>query len=456
MEIDSIMDTLSTSTILNEPIPQKTYSQAVTGPSDTRRTQHSDLTALIARWTEQFRITLALKKNNSFDSTYWTRDRIIAAFDNPIELKALIKHKMQTSPTEENIPQAISLKFKHKDQAFFRTFTRRHDTSPPHQLEFQTLLNSAMDKYKRLYNAHLINKENRDQISDMLRKKLAIDFWTNSEFTKMDAYEIARHILYGTGFAKIKTSLSFDTIRVLAAEAFSELLLELPEQPDQIPKQIRDALPFKLPLTDRKQVRAAAITLRLIYKFERLPDSYINDNREKLPDLPGWLNDETRKLFPITSRSDLKKVFEYKQLLQKYYIFNRLPDSYFDLPPKKIQLPLTPQELTPSLREQFPFFPRNSEHFKTQITKLRTVYKFTRLPNDYLISKKRLPADPSNLTSVKHITFPITDTNTYLDFLQNIPRYYAIPEPLPEAYINFNYTNKPVLPTDPKLVEKVN
>ena len=149
-------------------------------------------------------------------------------------------------------------------------------------------------------------------------------------------------------------------------------------------------------------------------------------------------------------------MFEYKQLLQKYYIFNRLPDSYFDLPPKKIQLPLTPQELTPSLREQFPFFPRDSEHFKTQITKLRTVYKFTRLPNDYLISKKRLPADPSNLTCVKHITFPITDTNTYLDFLQNIPRYYAISEPLLEAYINFNYTDKPELPLDSKLVEKVN
>src|SRR6185437_8115593 len=208
---------------------------------DTRRTQHPDLTALIARRTEQFCVTLALKKNNSFDSTYWTRDRIIATFDNPIELKALIKHKMQTSSTEENIPQAISLKFKHKDRAFFRTFTRKHDTSPPHQLEFQTLLNSAMNKYKRLHNAHLINKENRDQISDMLRKKLVIDFWTNSEFTKMDAYEITRHTLYGTGFAKIKTSLSFDTIRVLAAEAFSELLLELPEQPDQILKQIRDA-----------------------------------------------------------------------------------------------------------------------------------------------------------------------------------------------------------------------
>src|SRR6185437_1564186 len=101
----------------------------------------------------------------------------------------------------------------------------------------------------------------------MLRKKLAIDFWTNSKFTKMDAYEIARHTLYGTGFAKIKTSLSFDTICILAAEAFSELLLELPEQPDLIPKQIRDALPFKLPPTNRKQVRAAAITLRLIYKF---------------------------------------------------------------------------------------------------------------------------------------------------------------------------------------------
>ena len=37
-----------------------------------------------------------------------------------------------------------------------------------------------------------------------------------------------------------------------------------------------------------------------------------------------------------------------------------------------------------------------------------------------------------------------------------LPRYYAIPEPLPQTYVNFNYTNKPALPTDPELVTKTN
>ena len=37
----------------------------------------------------------------------------------------------------------------------------------------------------------------------MLRKKLAIDYWMNEEFTNLDAYEITRYTLYLTGFAKI-------------------------------------------------------------------------------------------------------------------------------------------------------------------------------------------------------------------------------------------------------------
>ena len=142
--------------------------------------------------------------------------------------------------------------------------------------------------------------------------------------------------------------------------------------------------------------------------------------------------------------------------MQQYYIFSKLPDSYFDLLPKKIPLPLTPQELTPCFRGQFPFFSRDADHFKEQVNKLRTVYAFERLPNDYLISKKRLPIDPNNLVLNTQFTFPITDQNTYTHFLQVIPRYYALPEPLPEAYISFNYTDKPELPTDPALVTKIN
>src|SRR5260363_450401 len=116
---------------------------------------------------------------------------------------------MQTKPTLEYIPQAINLKLKHKDRVFFRTFTRRHDTCPHHQLQFQELLNDAIAKYKQIHKAHLNNKENKDQIADMLWKKLALDFWTNLDFTTIDTYEITRYTLYIAGFAKNKNHLGF-------------------------------------------------------------------------------------------------------------------------------------------------------------------------------------------------------------------------------------------------------
>jgi len=51
------------------------------------------------------------------------------------------------------------------------------------------LIEEATCKYKQMHNAHMINKENRDQLTNMLRKKLAIDFWTNEEFTRLDSID---------------------------------------------------------------------------------------------------------------------------------------------------------------------------------------------------------------------------------------------------------------------------
>ena len=176
-------------------------------------------------------------------------------------LEQLIKHKLQTKPTLETIPPAIEAKLFHKDRAFFRTFTRRHDTRPTHKRQFVTLLNNATEKFRKQNEAYVINKINWDQIFDLLRKKLAIDFWTNEEFTNLDPYEIARYTLYLAGFAKIKICLEFKALRKLIANIKTNLLQKLPDTPDGIDKQLKDALPFSLPLEDRRQIRAVAITL---------------------------------------------------------------------------------------------------------------------------------------------------------------------------------------------------
>ncbi|CAG8548781.1 13137_t:CDS:2 [Gigaspora rosea] len=128
------------------------------------------------------------------------------------------------------------------------------------------------------------------------------------------------------------------------ARSFSELLLDLPEQPDQIPKPIRDALPFQLPLVDRKQVRAAAITLRLAYKFERLPESYIDDNREKLPDDPDsnafaetieQLNEQiqlrdlqSKWVFPLDRQEEFPEAVDF---LRRNFLVDTIPEFAFNI-----------------------------------------------------------------------------------------------------------------------------
>ena len=161
-------------------------------------------------------------------------------------------------------------------------------------------------------------------------------------------------------------------------------------------------------------------------------------------------------MFPITSHAELKNLKIYKQRLQEYYLFCTIPPDYFSMPPPKLPLPLTPQDLTPRLREIFPFYPRNAEHFKDHIHLLRQEYAFKTLPNDYLINKKRLPTNPISLPLSEQFSFPMEDTDTVKQFLNTIPHYYAIPNPLPLAYTIINYTDKPDLPQEPELITEVN
>src|SRR5260364_403200 len=124
------------------------------------------------------------------------------------------------------------------------------------------MLNNAIKKFKEQNNAHVLNRTNKDQIFDLLRKKLAIDFWTNEEFSNLDPYEFARYTLYLAGFAKIKVCTDFDTLRKLFDDVKPSLLQPLPATPDNLDNNLRQALPFQLLLKDRKQIRAIAITLR--------------------------------------------------------------------------------------------------------------------------------------------------------------------------------------------------
>jgi hypothetical protein len=149
------------------------------------------------------------------------------------------------------------------------------------------LLNLAIEKYKALHDAIVINKNNKDQIFDMLRKKIAIDYWTNIEINNLDTHEIAQYTLYLSGFAKIPTNMNFDLLKKIINSAKSAQLTPLPITPNEIPEALLSKLPFSLPISDLRHIRAIAISLRNIYTFDQLPKEYISDNRTSLPSSPS-------------------------------------------------------------------------------------------------------------------------------------------------------------------------
>ncbi|CAG8752108.1 16374_t:CDS:1, partial [Gigaspora rosea] len=86
--------------------------------------------------------------------------------------------------------------------------------------------------------------------------------------------------------------------------------------PDGIDKQLKDALPFSLPLEDRRQIRAVTITLHQAFTFDLLSETYIANNRTSLPAHPADLNEATKNIFPITIQDGLKKLGQHKRSLQ--------------------------------------------------------------------------------------------------------------------------------------------
>ena len=180
----------------------------------------------------------------------------------------------------------------------------------------------------------------------MLRKKLAIDYWTNEEFTNLDAHEITKYTLYLTGFAKILIQQNFDELRELISSIQNNQPKLLTLSPEEIPETDQVLLPFILLIKNRYNIRAVAASLHILYTFDRLPEEYISDKRIPLPASSNFLNEETYEFFLITPCSELRNLKKLKQLLCSYYLFSNISPAFFDLPLSKSPLPSTLQELT--------------------------------------------------------------------------------------------------------------
>ena len=137
-----------------------------------------------------------------------------------------------------------------------------------------------------------------------LYQKLMIDYLTNINFRKLNKYQIYQELKYARNFIKAEKIEEYTTTQKAIEEAIAEKLQELPDWPDQIPEEIREILPFDLLIQRRSQTTAIVNTLRIIYTFGHLSETYFRE-LPKLPENPYNLLEESGYVFPIRSRCQL-------------------------------------------------------------------------------------------------------------------------------------------------------
>ena len=107
------MDIISNVSIESQPIITKSYSKALT--SNLRKPKSNTITD----WCNTVSKILASKCTEEFDLHTWNNNNLTEAFDDKDNLFKFFTHKIQTLPTNHNIPYAINQKFNYLDTAFF-------------------------------------------------------------------------------------------------------------------------------------------------------------------------------------------------------------------------------------------------------------------------------------------------------------------------------------------------
>ncbi|CAG8517043.1 12635_t:CDS:2 [Gigaspora margarita] len=252
------------------------------------------------------------------------KNALCEAFKSSEKLSTLIKEKYNTAPIDSSLPAAIDKKIEYRNTAFFRSFTRKAAIKPMHQIEFETLLNKAIDKYKKQYKVFVIHKINREQIFAKLRLKLASEFLLGLNFQKLEAGSIARYLIYLVNFSKIDTTLYLEDIAKLCRAVEAMQIEDLLGNSMEIAPQIRDTMPFQLPIKNRTQAAPIA----------RIPnpllEQYIGINYTELPNLSRNHREvsEVNLKISITTRKQLTIA---TQALRPFYFFHQLLTSWLEL-----------------------------------------------------------------------------------------------------------------------------
>lgn len=176
-------------------------------------------------------------------------------------------------------------------------------------------------------------------------------------------------------------------------DVHAELLEPLPQSPILIDHAIHEVLPYAIPIQNCSNTEPVVIALRKVFVFERLLETYFAYALKDIPDDPANLHTSLKRLFLIMDHKSLAHLSTYRMQLKQFYIFDRISDSYFQLPKEKERLPVTPQDLNSVTRYLFPCAPKDEEEFKNLVTTLREHYSFKRIPKDFFIQKSKLPSD---------------------------------------------------------------
>ena len=384
--------------------------------------------------------------------------KLLSNLDNSqiiLEITNQLKNQNLKS-TSFNYP-AIFNKLTFKDRTFFKSFTK-NENKPPHQTEYQKLEQDFIENYKKDFNIGYINFQTKQKIRSIICSILSIIFLRNLNYNHYNPFQLSQLLQYLINYFIRKENTTFKFLEFLQLLRTNQSHLpKIPDSYTDIPSHILIKLPHPIPIQKPSHIRPNVIALHNSYVFDKLPQHYI----QLLPSLPQKIEDfppSFQNIFPITERINLKNLKDYKSwLLTKYNFYGPLPKCYFNLPPPKKPLPTTHQLLPDHLKIYFPYNSQTSSlPFKELISKLKEIFFFTRLPNDFFFIKQQLPSPSKILDPDFNFSLPITSPNDISPLLSYLHKKYVFNSPLSKEWINLPPRSPIINSTLPPLPQNYN
>jgi hypothetical protein len=364
-----------------------------------------------------------------------------------LEINNTPKGRLQQKPLMN-----IFIKIEARDRRFF-PFVKTSDLKQDHQLEYEQLERKFHDNYKRYHKIGQLNREVREKIRSMINSSILIAYLRFIKLSDLDAYLLAQILEFGCNYlcrSPKQEKIDYSNLLQECKGLFQDILPPLPDNFTDVHPSLRTKISFSLPIRDRSTTISAVRALRHYYSFTHLPDSYFVF-LPSLPEDPNDLPKDLGHLFPICERKLLKTLgTRVKELKKQFVVPQKLPASYFNLPPPKISLP-------PSynlLDEEFShFFPLDTSIHKVGdvVRDLRKKYFFKHLPDDYFKGKRPLPRDPAFVESLSehNITIPTTNHEDTQRLIKILEQEFNLFLPLGPQWVSpkIKQTNKPDLPS---------